>query len=249
MDPSKEIDIITRAAAAFERVGNASVARELRSLHAAAPQVVEDEQAAFESYITDNGAWLRAAERSADGKYRLMATAVAWNTWRAATDSFAARAAVPMQVQELVAGKPCPYCGSTDGAHDKAYPHPRVPVQPVAVPDPLYQAMHDFRDDVLSGIDGLDNDQINAVLGTFDNYMLDEPAAPAAQGDAKDGIIRDLNSIGMKFAAALVALPTLTSKNIDWIDRENVMREVNDWRTEWDKVSARRAAIAAKAAS
>lgn len=59
-----------------------------------------------------------------------------------------------------------------------------APVQPVAVPDPLYQAMHDFRDDVLSGIDGLDNGQINAVLGTFDNYMLDEPAAPAAQGDA-----------------------------------------------------------------
>lgn len=55
----------------------------------------------------------------------------------------------------------------------------RAPVQPVAVPDPLYQAMHDFRDDVLSGINGLDNDQINAVLSTFDNYMLDDPAAPA----------------------------------------------------------------------
>lgn len=45
MDPSKEINIITRAAAAFERVGNASVARELRSLPAAAPQVVANERA------------------------------------------------------------------------------------------------------------------------------------------------------------------------------------------------------------
>lgn len=49
--------------------------------------------------------------------------------------------------------------------------------------DPLYQAMQDFRADVLSGIDGLDNDQINAVLGTFDNYMLDEPAAAAGAAE------------------------------------------------------------------
>ncbi|OFJ47870.1 hypothetical protein BA896_001510 [Janthinobacterium lividum] len=247
MDPSKEIDIITRAAAAFERVGNASVARELRSLPAAAPQVVADERVLMtkrqvitamrdNSLLTDIGYSNLLNGDSVQVTLEYLTQVI----------NYAALSAAPVQAQELVAGKPCPYCGSTDGTCDNLT---RTPVQPVAMPDPLYQAMHDFRDDVLSGIDGLDNDQINAVLGTFDNYMLDEPAAPAAQGDAKDGIIRDLNSIGMKFAAALVALPTLTSKNIDWIDRENVMREVNDWRTEWDKVSARRAAIAAKAAS
>ena len=57
----------------------------------AAPQV-EDVRAAFEAHITDNGVWPRAAERSVNGGYRLMATSVAWNTWLAAFDSFSARA-------------------------------------------------------------------------------------------------------------------------------------------------------------
>lgn len=130
-----------------------------KNMLATAPQVVADERAAFEVHITDNGTWPRAAERSVDGEYRLMATAVAWNTWRAATDSFASRTAAPVQAQEPVAGKPCPYCGSTDGAHDKAYPHPRAPVQPVAVPDGLNDKVRTFIDSVIEiGFEGCDVD-------------------------------------------------------------------------------------------
>lgn len=119
-----------------------------------------------------------------------------------------------------------------------------APAQPVAVPqvELLLAALNNIAEACNCCGDRSD-------LAVMAQEALDEyaDAAPAAQGDAKDEIIRDLNSIGMKFAAALVALPTLTSKNIDWIDRENVMREVNEWRAEWDKISARRAAIAAKA--
>ena len=53
-----------------------------------------------------------------------------------------------------------------------------VPVQPVEVaPSVWSEAWHALRDDVLSGVDGLDNDQVNTILGMLDNY---EPAAPAA---------------------------------------------------------------------
>lgn len=37
--------------------------------------------------------------------------------------------------------------------------------------DAVVQACQDFRQDVLTGIDGLDNDQINAVLHLFDQYI------------------------------------------------------------------------------
>lgn len=129
----------------------------LAVLSAAAPQVAVDERAAFEVHITDNGTWPRAAERSVDGEYRLMATAVAWNTWRAATDSFASRAAAPVQAQEPVAhlkfwaaqswsgngnhdidcGEGLEVCEAGEIGADKlpAFPVYRAPVQPVAVPD------------------------------------------------------------------------------------------------------------------
>lgn len=87
----------------------------------------------------------------------------------------AALQAAPVWAQEPVAGKPCPYCGSTDGAHDKAYPHPRAPVQPMAVPD---------------GYEVSDNSETwNAIAAKVREEMATGMAilaAPAAQGDAKE---------------------------------------------------------------
>lgn len=101
----------------------------------------------------------------------------------------------PVQAQEPMAGKPCPYCGSTDGAHDKAYPHPRAPVQPVAVPDGEefgFKAVRLRRTAFLLGLEGAipDNDKdlmdcMGAVLGMICREV-ERRAAPAAQVDAKD---------------------------------------------------------------
>lgn len=177
---------------------------ELCTSSAAAPQVVADERALFEAvYPVPDGVerTYRGENLGTDDLYSSRYkgfVAEELNTQWKAWQGRAALAAAPVQAQEPVyqVSQPFPadpvntWRDASADAYDLSHPDLRrilyhAPVQPVAVPDPLYQAMHDFRDDVLSGIDGLDNDQINAVLGTFDNYMLDEPAAPAAQGDAE----------------------------------------------------------------
>lgn len=38
----------------------------------------------FEHYYGEGGRWPRAVERDAQGQYKLMQAAVAWNTWQAA---------------------------------------------------------------------------------------------------------------------------------------------------------------------
>jgi hypothetical protein len=40
---------------------------------------------AFEAWITDDGKWLKAAERSPDGSYKFMGTHTSWTVWQAAT--------------------------------------------------------------------------------------------------------------------------------------------------------------------
>ena len=202
------------------------VARQAMQVVAAAPQVVADERAAFEVHITDNGTWPRAAERSVDGEYRLMATAVAWNTWRAATDSFASRAAAPVQAQEPVAGKPCPYCGSTDGAHDKAYPHPRAPVQPVAVPDGWKLVPREATRAMIDAASAVEEDGFDAMHKAM---LASAPAALAAQGDAKELTKEDMHEAYYAYSG---------NSEIDYDGRE-----WSNFMGGWD------AAIAAKAAS
>jgi hypothetical protein len=60
--------------------------------------------------------------------------------------------------------------------------------QPQAWPD----AWHALRDDVLSGVDGLDNDQVNIVLGMLDNY---EPEPSAAQQPYSERYYMDHNQL------------------------------------------------------
>lgn len=49
------------------------------------------------------------------------------------------------------------------------------------VPSKWAEAWHALRDDVLSGVDGLDNDQVNTILGMLDNYEPVAASKPAAQ--------------------------------------------------------------------
>lgn len=180
-------------------------------LSAAAPKVAADERAAFEVHITDNGTWPRAAERSVDGEYRLMATAVAWNTWRAATDSFASRAAAPVQAQEPVAETYAHTMSNGRGRPDDPAPFETVCVrllrndlpadlklyaalvQPVAVPDGWRDAA--LESAVQAVVERAGESEKIDVINAFDairslkknRHALPEScssfAAPAAQGD------------------------------------------------------------------
>lgn len=76
---------------------------ELSRLQAAGGQGV-DERAAFEKWMSDDGKWPQAVERSANGGYKLLQAANAWNVWQARaqlTHPPAAPALVPLPYDRL----------------------------------------------------------------------------------------------------------------------------------------------------
>ena len=151
-------------------------------------------------------------------------------------DACAKRAAAPVQAQEPVAGKPCPYCGSTDGAHDKAYPHPRAPVQPVAVPDgkPFAHFVQP------SGFGPFIECHPNQV-GSFPAYR----AAPAAQGDAIEGELTKIVKSGAE--KDLPGFLEWIADRLVYVHSEN--NNVDYVQTLRTRAKQLRAAIAAKAES
>ena len=56
---------------------------------------------------------------------------------------------------------------------DRVAAQPAQQVEAVQPPHVWAEAWYDLRNDVLSGVDGFDNDQVNTILGMLDNY---EPA-------------------------------------------------------------------------
>lgn len=75
-------------------------------------------------------------------------------------------------------------------------------------------------------------------------------AARPAQGGLSDAlpVIRDLDAIGMALAARLAAIDVkFTKGERDYLLRDSVMREVVEWRRQWDKNSAARPDFAAVA--
>lgn len=65
----------------------------------------------------------------------------------------------------------CQSCGGSDNASKQELPE--LPMQHAA-------AWESLRADVLHGVDGLDNDQVNTVLDMIDYYMPTDNTAPAA---------------------------------------------------------------------
>ena len=46
---------------------------------------IEQERERFEAFASDNGKWMKAIERDANGNYRLLTTNTGWLWWQAAT--------------------------------------------------------------------------------------------------------------------------------------------------------------------
>lgn len=88
--------------------------------------------------------------------------------------------------------------------------------QPQAWPD----AWHALRDDVLSGVDGLDNDQVNTVLGMLDNYEP-EITATAPQQHAQAALSDD--QIG---EAVQRGYSNNDGIRMDFFDLQHVIKEV-----------------------
>ncbi len=70
--------------------------------------------------------------------------------------------------------------------------------------------------------------------------------APKASVPDEPDTVRDLDRIGMQFAADLCALPvvgTSDARNVDYLTRQDVMNLVVAWRAAWNKNSASRPPI------
>ena len=46
---------------------------------------IEQTRELFEAFASDNGKWMKATERDANGNYRLLTTNTGWLWWQAAT--------------------------------------------------------------------------------------------------------------------------------------------------------------------